>query len=310
MDFMTTKDDDLITEFEKDLRRRRLSAAVIKTYPLYVRAFKDFIGASDLLAVNIRTLASYLDHLGERDVMKTSVERYIAGLGAFYNFLVIMEYIKVNPITPAFRGHYLKSYKDHNVSQRRQAISIAQAQKLVTSILDPKDRAVVVLLLKCGLRVGELTKLNISDVDLSTQTIRLHPTEKRSLETAFFDDETSRVLARWLRQRDGGAKTDALFLDRYGNRISTESVGRIVNRYAVANGLHDPSSDRHDLHKRLTPHSCRHAWTTWLRRAGMSREIRQTLRGDAIKEAVDTYDHLEEDELRASYLRCIPQFGL
>jgi integrase/recombinase XerD len=304
-----TEDDKLITEFKADLQRRQLSAAVIKTYPLYVRAFKDFTGC-DLLFVNIKTLVSYLDHLQERNVAKTSVKRYIAGLGAFYNFLVIMEYIMVNPITPAFRKYYLKSYKSHNVSQRRQAISIAQAQKLVTSILDPKDRAVVVLLLKTGLRVGELTKLNISDVDLSTQTIRLHPTEKRSLETAFFDDETSRVLARWLRQRDGGAKTDALFLDRYGNRISTESVGRIVNRYAVANGLHDPSSDRHDLHKRLTPHSCRHAWTTWLRRAGMSREIRQTLRGDAIKEAVDTYDHLEEDELRASYLRCIPQFGL
>jgi integrase/recombinase XerD len=306
MGFMT---DDFIAEFKADLQTRQLSKTTIRQYPLYVRVFKDFIGG-DLLAVDNKTLTSYLDHLQKRNVGQTSIKRYIAGISAFYNFLVFREYIKANLITPAFRKYYLTPYKNHDVSQRRQCISIAQAQSLVRSILDPKERAVIVLLLKTGMRVGELSRLNISDIDLPNQTIHIKPTAKRSFETAFFDDETSRVLARWLRQRDETAKTDALFLDRFGNRLSSESVSRIVNKHAVANGLHDPTSDRHDLQNRLTPHCCRHAFTTWLRRAKMPREFRQILRGDAIKDAVDTYDHVEGEELKASYLRCIPQLGL
>ena len=82
----------------------------------------------------------------------------------------------------------------------------------------------------------------------------------------------------------------------------------MVEKVATQVGLHDPNSDRMEDH--FSPHCCRHWFTTHLRRAGMAREFIQELRGDARKEAIDIYDHIDRKELRESYLAHIPQMGI
>lgn len=82
----------------------------------------------------------------------------------------------------------------------------------------------------------------------------------------------------------------------------------MAEKVAKQVGLHDPNSDRMEDH--FSPHSCRHWFTTHLQRAGMPREFIQELRGDARKEAIDIYDHIDRKELRESYLAHIPQMGI
>jgi integrase/recombinase XerD len=132
---------------------------------------------------------------------------------------------------------------------------------------------------------------------------------KRTNQTVFFDGETARVLERWLqaRQRDD-PDTEALFTNLYSNRLEGHGVSHVVRNRAEAVDLHDPEAT--DLSERFTPHCCRHWFTTHLRRSGMQREYIQELRGDSRGDAIDIYDHIDEQELREAYLAHIPTLGI
>jgi integrase/recombinase XerD len=72
-------------------------------------------------------------------------------------------------------------------------------------------------------------------------------------------------------------------------------------------GIHDPDGP---LEERFSAHCCRHWFTTHLLRAGMERSYVQWLRGDAIREAVDIYFHVDPEDVRREYLAHIPQLGI
>jgi len=300
------RDKDLIEEFRKDLKRRDLSKDTIKLYPLYIKSFYNFTG--NRLEIDEDTLTDYLDHLQARKNKKSSIIRYFNGLSTFYKFLIRKKYISTTNPIPDFRNYYLKSLKTPNTSQRRKIISRDEAQKLVESILEPQPLALIVLLLKTGLRRKEVCELDISGVNLEDKIIRVKPTGKRSNEICLFDDETKFVLNEWLRRRDKYANNGchSLFLDKRGNRLGLKSLDILFKKYAIAAGLHTGD----EIENAFTPHCCRHFFTTQLLNRGMPREYVQFLRGDAIKEAVDVYYHIDPIELRKSYETYIPPLGL
>ena len=301
----------LIVAFKADLKDRNLSADTVTQYPQYVHTFYDFTGG-DLLGVDDETLIRYLAHLRQRELGQSTIKRYFASLAAFYDFLMFKKQMAANPVSSMFRKRYLKDRKTHDTSQRRQCITVDQAKLLVGSILDNRERAVVVLLLKTGLRRHELSELDLDDVDLPNQTIRLKPTAKRSFETAFIDDETIFVLNRWIKEREkeNNEQIPALFLDKFGNRLSKQAIGRIVRKHAVVVGLHDPNSTRKQLQKRFSSHCCRHYFTNSLDEAGMKENFIQELRGDTGHDASDTYTHISKEKLKRAYLDLVPQLDL
>lgn len=299
---------DLIEEFKIDLKRRELSKDTIEQYPAYAKALYDFADG-DLLRVNEDTLTSYLGQLQKKGLSKSSITRYFAALSTFYDFLLWKKYILNNPVLP-FRKHYLGRYKNKNTSQRRKIITIEEAKRLIETILEPQPLALIVLLLKTGLRRHECCELDASDVDLEKMMLRIKPTGKRTGLIAYFDKETAYVLSDWLKRREKINKKNcpSLFLDKRGNRLSPNSLDQLFNKFAVISGLHDPNSDR--LEDQFTPHCCRHWFTTELLKRKCPREFVQELRGDVGKEAVDIYYHIDQKELQQAYLNCIPQLGI
>ena len=176
--------------------------------------------------------------------------------------------------------------------------------------MDTRDRAIVLLLLKTGIRCNELTSLDLENVDLKELTLRLKPTAKRSNRVVYFDNEAANALYRWVavRQTRNRKNCPALFLTNKGTRLEEQGVRGLVTRVAEIVELHDPSSPR--MEDRFTPHSCRHWFTTHLIRSGMSRDFVKELRGDIRHEAIDIYNHIDKKELRESYLAHIPQLGV
>jgi integrase/recombinase XerD len=305
---MTKTTEDLLAEFEVWLGGRNVSRDTLKDYPRHVRVFCNFF-SGDLLSVDEEILVGYVAHLRKRGVTQNSIKRYFTGLSNFFKFLVWKKYIPTNPVIPV-QQDYLKSYKTHDVSQRRQVITVEQAKKLVAGILDSRERAIIVLFLKTGIRNHELVELDIDDVDFANLSISLKPTGKRSNETVFFDEETARVLKRWLKQREKENKNNlpALFLDRYGSRLTVRASSRIVRKHAIAVGLHKQSSKR--PRDRLSPHSFRYYFTTRMLDAGMPRDFVQQFRGDVGNDAIDTYNEIDMTKVKASYLACVPQLDL
>jgi len=195
-------------------------------------------------------------------------------------------------------------------NSERQLISVEEMSGLVHSILNPRNRALVLTLAKTEIRRGELEAIDLGDIDWDEQSITLKRTPKRSNRVVFFDGECARSLRRWLdaRSNDDRIETEALFTNQHGTRLGRNSIYRAVTNHAEKVDLHDPEAD--DLQKRFPPHCCRHWFTTHLRRSGMQREFIQELRGDTRGDAIDIYDHIDEREPRQAYLAHIPSLGL
>jgi integrase/recombinase XerD len=181
---------------------------------------------------------------------------------------------------------------------------------LINSEMDIRNKAIITLLAKTGIKRNELISLDVPDVDFIENKIRLEPTAKRTNRTVFIDDECSFILRRWLKVREGMNRKHlpALFIGTWNNRVSRNDVYLVVTKAAERMGLHNPESER--MEDRFSPHCIRHWFITHLRRAGMRREFIQELRGDSRKEAIDIYDHIDLKELKEAYLACIPQLGI
>ena len=300
---------DLIDAFRRDLQLQRKTEATVSSYCAWVRRFAEFLDG-DLLKVTRDDLKIYLDYVrNEKKMREDSIKYVFACLSVFFVFLVEEEKIAANLI-PAFRRKYISSYKREVNSRSRQLITIDQAKMLVNSILDVKDKTIVVLLFKTGVRRHELADLDLEDVDVDELTITLKETPKRSNRIVFFDQETADLLRIWLKYREKRIKhgETALFISQYGTRLSGRAVNVVVEKCAQRVGLHNPKSER--LEDQFTAHCCRHWNATHLIRSGMPRDFVKELRGDARSEAIDIYNHIDHGELKESYLAHIPRFGI
>ena len=300
---------NFLNDFIADGKIQGWTERSIEGYYYHIKSYLEVIG-KDPRNIDTEDLRKFLVFLDERKLSNSTVEKYFAALSSFYRFLEYEEEISQNPI-PRFRNRYLKNrMKNKSNGVKRQLISIEQMRDLINSILDPRDKSVAIMLCKTGVRLSELVNIDIDDINWSEQSIKLKQNGKRSNLLVFFDDEAGRILRRYVTIRSDLAKPDerALFISYYGERLRRRSIEDSISKYAQRLGLHDPDST--DLQKRFTPHCARHWFTTHLRRAGMPREHIQELRGDSKTATMDIYMHIDEKELRESYLVHIPQLGV
>lgn len=306
-----TSDDELIMEFLHDCELRRLGPATIEGYRSNLNIVSNFLRRKSfsIRKLDKGSLRSLLGFLVGQGYVYNTLLQYFAALSGFSDYLVWERIIKTNPVIP-FRKRYLKQYKNQH-SPERKLISVKEMARLISSILNPRDKAIVTVLAKTGIRRGELISIDVDDINLVEQSIRLKPHPKRSNCTVFFDDETARVLRRWLKARQNyhiEKDCKALLINERGGRLRRHGVYHAVTKYAQRLGLHNPESKNMEDH--FTPHCCRHWFTTNLRRNGMRREFIKELRGDARNDAVDIYDHIDKRELKRAYLAAIPVLGV
>jgi len=296
----------LLDEYKADCQLRGIRYP--KTSIYYIREFTAFLGKDPETATRV-DLKRYLQILRNRDLKQSSIQKAFNYLSTFYDFLLDEELVVANPVPP-FRKRYLQVYKDQSAQDNRQLISVEDASRLVNSTLDSRDKAILILLFKTGMRAGELLALDVGDVDMQKMEIRLKPTTKRSNRLLFFDLETEVVLSSWLQARKYRSKHggDALFPSKTNARLSIRTLETNVARHAARVGLHDPASPL--LEKRFTPHCARHWLTTWLYRAGMEERYIAWLRGDAPRGAMGPYVHIAAEDVRRSYLTHVPRLGV
>jgi len=302
----------MVSGFCEDCRLRGMTEKTITGYASSLSIFLDFIRSVGVNPCNINNhvLKDFLSYLKlERRIKHKTIKGYFSAISAFYDYLTFEGKTSANIILP-FRKRYLKRYKENYDDPERKLLTVEEMSRLVNSIVDPRDKAIAVLLAKTGIRRGELLRIDVDDIDWEDYSITLKPTPKRSNRTVFFDDECAIVLRRWLRVREKlNPRSKALFIS-YNTlgRLSRNGAYNAVVKYALRLGFHNPDSPRLEDH--FGPHCFRHWFTTWLLRNGMLREYVKELRGDKRREAIDIYHHIDEQELRRTYLACIPKLGI
>ncbi|HXQ91965.1 MAG TPA: tyrosine-type recombinase/integrase [Nitrososphaerales archaeon] len=304
---------ELIELFIQDCKDREMTSDSIRHYKSVTSHFFTFLSNHALspYEADKQIFIEYLRYRKAEGVCEKTLQNNFAALSTFYEFMLFQDYVVKNPMS-GIRKRYLRRYKnekDVDAESPRKLISVEQMSLLINSVLDTRDKAILGLLAKTGVRRGELIAMDVGDIDWSEQTITLKKFKKRSGRTIFFDDETGRVLKRWVSQREKmEPETSALFIGEKGGRLRRHGIYELVLKYAEQVGLHDSKSDKPEDH--FTPHCFRHWFTTHLRRAGMDREFIKALRGDRRREAIDIYDRIDRQELRRAYLAFIPQLGL
>jgi integrase/recombinase XerD len=305
-----------LKEFGDDCKTLGYEKHTIESYLSNIRLFFEYV---DVPAdkVEIFHLTNFLNYLRFEKTIpthnkikvgaaKSTIKSYFSSLHAYYDFLEFSGQLDHNPI-PKFRRRYLKHIKrDTGPDSTRQLISVQQMAELVYTTEDLLERAIIITLAKSGMRRKELIAMDLEDLDVINGTIYLKQTAKRTNRIVFIDQEAINILELYLEIRPDNSES-ALFISngqRGDKRISRNFVYNTVTQNAQRLGFHNPDGL---LIEKFTPHCCRHWFTTHLRRAGMSREFRQALRGDVVKDAVDIYDHIDLEELRRDYLDKIPQ---
>jgi site-specific recombinase XerD len=293
--------EELIVKFEDDLITAGQAKNTRSTYVGAVRQFSKFMNGN-LLNVTKNDLRAYLNTFREQDRRKSTVKFHFTALSEFYECMVEDEIMSANPITASFRERYLRQYKA--ASGTRYSPTTEEVKRLVGSIINTRDLAIIIIAFKCALRRNEIRSLDITSVNMEKRELLLTPTPKRTNLRVFFDDECAQCIERWIKRRGAvnANNSSALFLSRNGERMSPQSIDDAFRKYARAAGF---TGTR--IEEKLTIHCARHWNGSALYKAGMRTEFIEFLRGDKGKTSFSsTYLHLDLEQVKAEYERCIP----
>lgn len=280
---------------------RNVSPETLRAYASDLRQFLSFLGADedfDPESVDYLTLRKFLAHLRQEGVSKSTMARKLACLRTFYKYLCQEGVVDSNPVlsvrTPK-RERRLPRFFD--VSQTERLMEAPTG----CDLLSLRDRAILEVLYSGGIRVGELVKLDVSNVDMIGEVAkvrgkgnkeRLVPLGSHAIQ-AINDYLVSRSVAK------GRARFDprALFLNRDGGRLSDRSVRRRFAKYVRLLDL-DPNA---------SPHTMRHTFATHLLDRGADLRIVQELLGHASLSTTQVYTHVTTERLRKVYEKAHPR---
>ena len=175
-------DVDLIAEFVKDCRLRGYSSETIRSHMSNLRTVSRFLNRNGLSFhdADKDSLRLLLDYLKDtRKVGHKTLDCYFSALSSFYEYLAYEGKAKSNPI-PSFRKRYLNTYKNHQPTPPRKLISVEEMALLINSTLEIRDRTLMTVLAKTGVRRSELISMDVEDVDFERGMIRLKRKNKRS----------------------------------------------------------------------------------------------------------------------------------
>jgi len=341
----TTETDDAaerpVAYFLQDIAYQGKSERTQAAYERVLREFEAFLqtGANrsetplTLSEATHRDCMAYVHTLRD-GAADSTVATYASYLHRFYAYMTQVGAFDSNPMSLVVEemGETIET------DPARRDISIPEMRSFLRRIEHPLDRAVVVTLLKTGIRAGELCNLDQRDLHLSDDpredaTVRpqldgrpdslyvaadpkrgatingeqRQASNKRQRDTVIpVDEELTTVLRDWLSIRpDPVSNAKPLFMgtrDSWGQRLSTDMVHHLVEtRAREQDWYHDGAGAANNV----TPHYFRHFFTTHLRDRTGDRGIVKYLRGDVAQDIIDTYTHDWGDRVRQVYERHI-----
>ncbi len=296
--------EETLAEFLRHLAlEKNASAHTVKSYR------EDLVQALDFFRSHLtgrmiqpaqlttRLLRAYLAWLHEQGYAKTTMARRIAAVRAWCRFLCRQGILAANPAN-GLRGPRQDKKLPRFLSEQDLARLIETPP--ADTPLGLRDRAILETLYSAGLRVSELTGLNVADVDLDSGLTTVRGKGKRE-RLALLGPQALAALNRWLGHRDvvsaRARSQSAVFLNKNGTRLTARSVGRLLEKYLAAAGL-DPGA---------SPHTLRHSFATHMLDRGADIRSVQELLGHRSLSTTQIYTHVTTHRLRDSYHKAHPR---
>ena len=291
--------------------QRGLSENTERVYMADIQAFREYLAQEKLTLRDMdrNTLRGYLAWLatpvrdGGRGYERVSVSRKLTVLRSFYLFLVQEGMFQSTPV-PSGRSFRLKVTKPlPTFLGHREADRLLDAPDESTT-MGIRDKALMELLYGCGVRLAEVHGMNLPDINFGQKSILVRGKGNKERETLYgqpaedalmhYLNEARPLLAE---EASPGKKTDAVFLNRYGQRLSRRSIENLVRKYGAQAGTRDP----------VHPHTLRHTFATHMLEGGADLRVIQELLGHSSPQTTQIYTHITKAEALEAYLSHHPR---
>lgn len=304
--------EQLFAQFLEHLRyERNVSEHTLRNYAIDLGQFYEHLAPADastgarrefdIRQIDHITIREWLSTLHAAQKKKTSIARKLAALRTFFQFLIREGVVELNPAKLVSTPRLEKKLPNHLSVE--DAVRFIETPDLSTD-LGKRDRAILEMLYGTGMRVSELTKLDVRDVDFRNRMVKVKG-KRRKERIIPFGEPALHALLSYMTVRNAflqnapvaEREAEALFLNYQGTRITTRSVGRMVDKYIqTCAGIHN-----------ISPHSLRHSFATHLLDSGADLRDIQELLGHARLSTTQIYTHVSMEKLIEVYDRSHPK---
>ena len=278
-----------LTDFLNQLKvERRYSPHTLANYQRDLRRFAEGAYVENWEKVSVGDVRSYVSLLHRQGLSAKSLQRHLSSLRSFFDFLLFENKIAANPATDVRPPKVAKTLP--------QVLSPEEITQLLQipneGILSDRDRALLELFYSSGLRLAEITTLDLNDINTSSRMVRVTGKggKTRDIPVGRCANE---ALKTWLKQRSSIAAADevAVFISQRGTRLSARSVQSRLGYWAKRQGL-----DRN-----VYPHMLRHSFASHMLESSSDLRAVQELLGHVDISTTQIYTHLDFQHLAQVY---------
>lgn len=275
-----------VKQFIETMRlERNLSSNTLKAYQIDLALFRKWLNndneVSNIICEHIR---SYLSHI--TDTLKynrTTIRRKLTVLKGFFDYLESEDIIFKSPMRK-IRNRYKIERKIPRILNRSELRKFFSNRCRVSNPeTDIRNRSIIELLFATGIRVGELVALNLDNIDMHEGNVVVRGKGGHERVICFSSEKTKAILKDFLKiRRSNSTISNALFLNRFGSRLSATSIEKMIKKYQHLAGIK----------KKVTPHCFRHTMATMLLNNGADIRAVQEILGHASISTTQIYTYV------------------
>jgi integrase/recombinase XerD len=279
-----------VQEYLYDLKRRNCRPSTIRSNFTTLMVFLSYLkerGRTSLETITRDDVSSFIEHEQDRGLQPNTVSTRLRLLYAFLRYLVDREVAHPDLLKRKLRVKVPEALP--------RALDPEEVQDLLSVIEKPRDRALILVLLRTGMRIGELLDTRVSEVNLREKRITIMEAQKTRVgRVVYLSEDACRALKVWLKRRD--PDKDYLFYGQGRPRLGYTAVRMKFAEYLEKVGL---------AHRGYSLHCLRHTCATELLNAGMRLECLQQLLGHSSIEMTRRYARLTDNTRREEYFRAM-----
>jgi len=276
-----------ISHFCVYLRTRNYSPHTIENYGRDLRLFFAPL-TQDLCTVSWREVDTFIQQQHAAHLAATTINRRLNAVKHFFEYLVMeQQTLASNPVKPS---HFLRRGRP-----LPKQLSQDQVRTLFTRITHPRDYALALLMLRCGLRVSEVARLRLADLDQEQQSLRIDQGKGRKDRMVSLSADALGALRTCLALRPAVVPDGLVFWHqkRPHRALSSKGIQQQIERYAKAAGI------------KASCHSLRHTFASNLLEAGAEVITIKELLGHASIESSERYAKLSNQRVKHVYQQTI-----
>jgi site-specific recombinase XerD len=279
---------DAVVQYRRFLKRRNCSTNTVKNY---MHTLRQFILWVDIPIEHVRgkKILSYIDHLRARRLQPKTINCHLDSIRGFYNYLIDEEDLRID--NPVKRNYNLRLPRPLPRYLRDEEVP-----RLFTHIKNNRDRAIFMLMLRCGLRLEEVANLTLRAINLHRAQLFIYDGKGGKDRVVYLSSDAFEALSRYLKKRPPSRVMKVFLVEKgayKGKPLSMRGIQKRMEHYAGKAGL------------KVSCHQLRHTMATQLLNADADLVVIQDLLGHNQIRTTQRYCKVSNLKVQRDYHKAI-----